>query len=800
VKKAFLFLSISLFSFLSLFAQSKVRNALDTLQKFYPREKIYLFYDKSVYVAGETIWFSAFVFSGYELSSVSSNLFVELYDSEKKLLAVKRLPLLNGQASGQVKLSEKLNENVYFIRAYTQWMLNFPENDQYIHEVRVLNPKSPKKLQLQDLPWKAEVFPEGGNLIDGIPSKLSVRLFSSSPLPQKWSGYITEADNSEKIAEFTSLDQNAGIVQFLPFAGHQYQLKVEDRTGRQQVISLPAVVSSGTHLETYNFYDSIQYIIRFKNVPGFGKGYRLVGTMNDQLVYEAMIRTSGPSVSRFIPTANLYNGVLRLSLFDADDNVVAERLCFVKPTSFAIKTPVFTEKKLNSSPRSFNELQFQSDTIANPLSVMVLDAGAQDPIEDDNFLSALWLGGDLSKPIEKPGQYFNHPDSLSAEALDAVLISETWKDFAWKEILNNKYQAIKYFPDNYISYKATVYRNKKLVPNETVNLIFYFPDSSKQFVQAKTDNTGSFDISHLFFYDSAKVFFQLNQKKESAKDINMQFEILNRPTIYQQSFPATAYTLSDRPSNEQEPEIVTRAITTLNNQQFADDRYKTLQEVRVKSSVKDAKQKLDEELSSGTFRSFNETVFDFVNEDQHAEGYSNILQWLQGRVPGLQISTDRSGDLIPIIRGSQVGIYIDEMQSDAAMLNGFSISDIAMIKVIKGFFVGGVGGGGGGAIAIYTRKGNMRSANAGASLNSSKLAGYEKHERFPLPDYTESIYRQVKNDTRDVLYWNPFAVSENEQLKIPIRFYNNDLAKEFRVIIAGFTIDGTPVYYNEVLK
>jgi hypothetical protein len=64
----------------------------------------------------------------------------------------------------------------------------------------------------------------------------------------------------------------------------------------------------------------------------------------------------------------------------------------------------------------------------------------------------------------------------------------------------------------------------------------------------------------------------------------------------------------------------------------------------------------------------------------------------------------------------------------------------------------------------------------------------------------ENIYRQVKNDTRDVLYWNPFAVSENEQLKVPIRFYNNDLAKEFRVIIVGFTIDGIPVYYNGILK
>jgi hypothetical protein len=800
VKKAFLFLSITLFSFFSLFAQSKIRNALDTLQKFYPREKIYILYDKPGYVAGETIWFSAFVFSEYELSSVSSNLFVELYDNEKKLLAVKQLPLLNGQASGQLKLPEILNENIYFIRAYTQWMLNFPEDGQYIHALTVFNPKSAQKLELQNLPWKAEAFPEGGNLVDGIPARVAVRLFSSSALPPTWSGYISEPGNPEKIASFTSLDQNAGIVQFLPFAGHQYQLTVEDKTGLKQSINLPATGSSGVHLEVHNFYDSIQYIIRFKNIPGSGSGYKLVGSINDQMVYEATIKRSDSVLNRFIPATNLYNGILHLALFDANENLVAERLCFVKPTSLGIKTPVFTDKKLDISPRNFNSLRFQSDTIENPFSVMVLDAVAKDPTSDNNFLSALWLTGDLSRPIENPAQYFNHTDSHSAEALDAILISETWKGFTWNEILNNKYPAIKYLPDNYISYKGTVYRNKKLLPNEAVNLIFYFPDSTKQFVQVKTNNTGSFIISHLFFYDSAKVFYQLNQKKEWAKDINIQFERLTRPAMYKQSFPVTAYTLVHRPSNDAQSEMVTRSVTTLNNQQYTEDRYKTLQEVKVKSRVKDPKQKLDEELSSGAFKGFNETVFDFVNEDQHAEGYSNILQWLQGRVAGLQVSMDSNGDMVPIIRGSQVNIYIDEMRTDAAMLNGFSTSDIAMVKVIKGYFVGGVGGGDGGAIGIYTRKGNVRSSNAAPSLNSGKLNGYEKPGNFPSPDYNESIYRQVKNDTRDVLYWNPFSVSENDQLKVPIRFYNNDQAKEFRVIIAGFTVDGTPVYYNEVLK
>src|SRR5690349_13328767 len=218
-KMHFLFSLILLASSPGTFAQNRVATYLDSLQKHYPKEEIYLLFNKRQYLAGETIWFSAFAFSGHEPSAISTNLFVELYDGEKKLITRKQLPLVNGQAAGQIDLSEKLNENIYFIRAYTRWMLNFPESFQYIHPVEILNPKSPKRLQLQQSPWKGEASPEGGTLVDEVPSKVAVRLSSSSPLPKKWSGYLTETGSTEKITEFSSLDQNVAEFTFLPYAG-----------------------------------------------------------------------------------------------------------------------------------------------------------------------------------------------------------------------------------------------------------------------------------------------------------------------------------------------------------------------------------------------------------------------------------------------------------------------------------------------------------------------------------------------------------------------------------------------------
>lgn len=112
---------------------------------------------------------------------------------------------------------------------------------------------------------------------------------------------------------------------------------------------------------------------------------------------------------------------------------------------------------------------------------------------------------------------------------------------------------------------------------------------------------------------------------------------------------------------------------------------------------------LNDQYASGMFKSADGTVFDIENENVQA--YFNILDWLEGRVAGLQVFVSRSGVRVPVIRQSIATIYVDEMRMDASFLNSLSVHDIAMIKVIKGPFAGAIGNGGGGVIAIYTLKG-----------------------------------------------------------------------------------------------
>src|SRR5689334_9157179 len=80
-------------------------------------------------------------------------------------------------------------------------------------------------------------------------------------------------------------------------------------------------------------------------------------------------------------------------------------------------------------------------------------------------------------------------------------------------------------------------------------------------------------------------------------------------------------------------------------------------------------QKLNNEYCTGLFKTHDGTIIDLVNENESAVNYFNILEWLQGRVAGLQIYHTRYGTPVPFIRNTRASIFVDEIPVDAGYLN-----------------------------------------------------------------------------------------------------------------------------------
>lgn len=114
-------------------------------------------------------------------------------------------------------------------------------------------------------------------------------------------------------------------------------------------------------------------------------------------------------------------------------------------------------------------------------------------------------------------------------------------------------------------------------------------------------------------------------------------------------------------------------------------------------------EQMEKEYCSPLFSSVHGTTISLMddNNENTVMGHQNILNWLQGRVAGLQIYQIRS-TRVAFIRNAPVTVFVNEIRTDASVLDAIPVTDIALVKVIRNPFVLG---GSGSAIAVYTKKG-----------------------------------------------------------------------------------------------
>lgn len=787
--KTFFFLLLSVCT-VHLHAQ-KARQALETLSQRYPQEKVVLQFSKTDYLAGEILYFTAYVLTGYEPSGISTNLYAELYDKNKKLLDKHLFPLFNGSGEGFFALPASLAEDVYYVRAYTQYMLNFDEAFQCIKPVAVYNTASSNGLVKKPVQWSAQVFTEGGTLLNEVPSVLAVRLFATGRPPDNWLASLVEKESGAVVADVDALNDEVGRTRFLPMAGKTYAVRVKDDSGGIQTIDLPKASDTGTALWLNVKGAQLTYTVITKNIASKGEGYKLIGTLHEQFVFSALVKHSDGAVSGKIDVSALPAGVLRVTLFDEAERPLNERLCFLHQELQCV-VPTVSIDTLSFAPKGGNEWSLKVDTTNwTSYAAQVIDAVS--PFIN-TFAGDVYLSSDLPS-VRQAYWYFEDTTETKRDALNALLLTETWKRFAWTDLLKDRYPVLAFYPDNYLSYKGTVHKGKKLQPRRDVNLILQGKGLPMHIVQVKTDSTGRFRINDAVFADTVNVYYQAASRKFLEGDVEIDFETENRFRPYKRSFPPSLYELKPRTAADTVPAHIRRAEAQRTAQRVLREKENMMQEVVIRARAKPLTEELDKRLSSGFFSSADAVLFDFIHDDQtSALGYTNILNWLQGRLPGYR--TDFvNGQPVPFLRGSPAQIYLDEVPVDPAVLNSVSASDIALIKVIRGVFAGGRGNG---AIAVYTRRGDMSDRLSTPSLPNNVLIGYAQVPAFFSPDY--SRVPQDVPDQRDVLFRSTSLYPADERQKASIRFFNNDGAKAYRLVVTGFTGDGKPVFLNKVFR
>ncbi|WP_435523944.1 hypothetical protein [Chryseobacterium indoltheticum] len=116
-------------------------------------------------------------------------------------------------------------------------------------------------------------------------------------------------------------------------------------------------------------------------------------------------------------------------------------------------------------------------------SVAVFDSEDKKSLLDENLLSSLWLSSVIKSKIDRPTQYFSEKRNI--DALDALLISEQWKMFDWKEIISGKHPEIINNASKYISYKGKLTVNAKPAPQQSLIMFVEGDKSGNQVFQVE---------------------------------------------------------------------------------------------------------------------------------------------------------------------------------------------------------------------------------------------------------------------------------------------------------------------------
>ena len=760
----------------------------------FPQEKVHVHFDKSAYNAGETIWFKAYIFIGSDPSLISKNFYTELSDADGNIVQRKVAPVLGSTASGSFDVPITTKNSRLHFRAYTTWMLNFDTAFMYEKEIRILNiaPDS-STVKTPSTERYLQFFPESGDMIAGLENIVAFKATDHFGLPVEIKGSLKDA-TGKTILDFKTVHDGMGKLLITPEKTDVLSAVWKDDLGAEHHTDLPAVKSAGVGLKLVAANKKVFFsVARSADNATEYSHVTIIGHMHQHLVYKAKVNLEENFMSGgTIPTEQLPSGIMQVTVFNNNDQPVAERVVFINNHDYEFSPRLAVTAK-SIVKRGRNEIEITiPDTLRSNFSIAITDADADgNKINDDNIISRLLLTGDIKGYVHNPYYYFSDNSDSTADYLDLVMLTHGWRRFKWDQLARAKLPVIKFPEQNYLSAKVEVLgvEPSHIAKEESLNLILKKKDSSTQMLQVPHLPGLKFGLSGLIFYDTAQAYYQFNMNHKLSNEAAVVFTngLYNGSRkIKLQSLPYINWTAADSAFLKKNRMIVSEAgrIRSLNEQKV-----KTLESVTVRAKEKSPSQKLSDKYTSGLFSYGDGYTFDLVN-DKISISYPDIFAYLQGKVAGLSISTNGT-DVSMQWRGSTPSLFLDEVPGDISMLKNIPVSDIAMVKIFPPGSGIGVGGSPGGTIAVYTRRGKDTKEDVSfKGLDRTRIIGYSPVREFYSPDYAQESVSNEAIDLRTTLYWNPNISINRISRKTTIQFYNNDITKQVRIVLEGFNEEG----------
>lgn len=627
-----------------------------------------------------------------------------------------------------------------------------------------------------------QFFPEGGNLVNGLPTRIAFKAIGTDGLGVAIKGTVTNT-KGEEIAQINAQHLGMGAFTFTPQAGDSYKVNITYPDGTKESIALPKAADNGYVLKVVELgKDDLRLLIA--SAKGTTDQFVIVGQSAGKVYYSARSTAGGGAFSTTISKSKFPSGVAQFTLFSESGEPLNERLVFIQNPVDKLNLAITAD---NQSYRPRQKVGLSIDAKDNEgkpaigsFSVSVTDE-SKVPVDENtenNIFSSLLLTSDLKGYVEQPAYYFKNNDEKARADLDILMLTQGYHRFEWKSVLNdapspNRYPVQKTFT---ISGRITTPSGAP-VANGKVELINF--DDGLLKLDTLTDQNGRFAFTDIIYADSLKFLIQARNAK-NKRDVVIKMDTVPPPSA------ANYKNWADLTVND--GGAVT--IYAQNSKQLYFEQMKaglgnhviSLKEVLIREKRIALKH-------SANLNGPGNADQVLLSKDLMNYGCVRLSDCLQGRLLGVLFN---NGVPVTTRGGGRMLIVIDGIYSDASFMNSLNINDVQSIEVLRNIGTAGIygGRGGNGVLIITTKRGDEPTyypQQFGRGIKPYQPKGIYKSRTFYSPKYDVKTIQKIA-DLRTTVFWKPDMVTPGG--KATVEYFNAGNTGTYRVVVEGIDSEG----------
>lgn len=755
-------------------ALQNLQQRFNNYQQQAPQEKIFVHTDKDFLLAGEILWFKVYAVNAYTNTptGLSKVAYVEVLDADKKAVLQAKIKLDNGSGNGSFQLPTSVKSGNYTVRAYTAWMKNFSADLYFTKPVTIVNSFRGLDVKqnadsIKTVQYDIRLFPEGGNLVSGIQSKVAFRIIDQFGRGANSEGKIVD-QSGNAVTSFRPAQFGIGSFTLTPVAGNTYTavVTIGNQTIKQ---ALPQVYGQGYVMHLDDAGNQVN--ISVNSTSSFSPVFMLVNTGRD--IKKAEVKTLQNGKTTFaIDKAQLGDGITHFTIFNDQQKPVCERLYFKRPAGkLAINVQAdqqaYTTRKKGAITISAGDESGAPQMADMSVAVYRLDSLQGLPQQD--IMTYLLLNADLKGTIESPAYYFTNTGAAVDEALDNLMLTHGWSRYKWDDILQNK-TTLDYVPEfegHIVTGRITDKRTGQPAPGVIAYLSV--PGKSFKLAAAKSNSNGVLRFNMKDFVGGNEVILQTDQVTDSSYRID-----ISNP------FSEKAGTASDGSfaiSGKMQNLLVQHSINTqVQNAYLAEKTQQFFTDIDTMPFYGQANKAymLDDYVR---FNTMEEVLREYVAEVAPRRQRGS---WLVKVVDDPRSAYFEDNALVMVD-----GVPFFNMDTVLA----FNPLKMRRLEVVTHKYLYGpltLSG----IVSYTTYKGDLDGVQLDPASLVLEYDGLQLQREFYTPKYDNPTAISSRlPDFRDVLYWSP-VIKTGATGKTQASFYTSDLPGTYAIIVQGLTANG----------